>query len=472
VDGDFGREHACVVLEDLRVACWGLNGDQQADPATFPRHVETPAIVRAEPLVPASPAIEARDVACGSVHSCVVLQTGALRCWGSNASGQIGDGTTTSRGNPTAPASADLAFDARSFVEVDSWGEHSCALDSTGEVWCWGRGTSGETGAGPSGTPDTRARRVGLPGPAVEVVASAFSSCARLVDGRVFCWGSNAEGVLGRSESSSGPFGPGAIASGPAAARRLVGGGSSFCVIDASRELWCWGRNAQGQLAPPATVTRSPVRVATEVDDVLVGQLHVCWSSRGEYFCRGRDIEGQRGLGSGPNYDTTTVVSPRVADLDGIIEPFSGRNTSCGVRAGELVCWGSAINGEIPRPELDLPAPVSSSVPGAALTRWASALEHACLVRADGVECVGQGGSGSSATAISTPGACQFGSGSRMSRIPPWRSPRPARSVMDSSIAGVHQGTCLRRSPHARRPDSSPSLGQNGESSWGSNMPA
>jgi alpha-tubulin suppressor-like RCC1 family protein len=81
-------------------------------------------------------------VAAGFSHSCALLRTGAVRCWGSNSYGQLGDGTRTDRRTPTAVV---MSTEVQA-IATGTW--HTCALTRTGAVHCWGRNEYGQLGDG------------------------------------------------------------------------------------------------------------------------------------------------------------------------------------------------------------------------------------------------------------------------------------------------------------------------------------
>ena len=121
-----GNNHACVVFELVAVKCWGYNGlGQLGDGTTTNR--STPTEVTG--ITSGVTAISA-----DGPHTCALLDTGAMKCWGYNGSGQLGDGTTTQRNTPTQVSGLTSGVTA-----ISAGREHSCALLTTGAVKCWGR---------------------------------------------------------------------------------------------------------------------------------------------------------------------------------------------------------------------------------------------------------------------------------------------------------------------------------------------
>lgn len=191
-------------------------------------------------------------LATGSQFSCAVLPDGAVRCWGDNNLGQLGDGTRTTSTSPVAVAGVADA------LSVTAGSAHACALDSSGAVWCWGANGMGQLGRS---TPDGVSIAVQAEAPAaVAIDAGQAHTCALLSTGGVWCWGMNSMGQLGNGTvSSDGP--PGQV-TGLDDAVELSAGGEHTCALRESGEIVCWGDNRAGQLGDGSTTSRAePVPV-------------------------------------------------------------------------------------------------------------------------------------------------------------------------------------------------------------------
>lgn len=134
--------------------------------------------------------IKWRVLAVGESHTCGLDTFGKAWCWGSNGSGQLGDGTTTQRVTPVAVATA------LSFTRIVANGAHTCGLSSDGKAWCWGSNSSGRFDDGTisgSSTPSavTGGRSF------TELAAGVSNACGLSSDGIVWCWGANSVGQLG-----------------------------------------------------------------------------------------------------------------------------------------------------------------------------------------------------------------------------------------------------------------------------------
>ncbi len=118
-------------------------------------------------------------------HSCLVTREGAAKCWGYNYFGPLGTGDYFDRSSPS-PVSG---FN-RGIVEIASGQMHSCALMASGSVKCWGDNSYGELGDGTFVNSTTPVDVTGLPGPVQAITAGVAHACA-IVATNAYCWGAN-----------------------------------------------------------------------------------------------------------------------------------------------------------------------------------------------------------------------------------------------------------------------------------------
>ncbi len=231
-----GMLHTCALHTDGTVACWGYNGSRQLGNAgTFP-FASTPVTVTGLSGVSA--------LAVGGFHSCALSSGGAVKCWGDNSVNQLGNGSTT---NSFAPVS--VTGLASGVSSIASGEEHSCALVG-GAIKCWGDNEYGQLGNNSTSNASTPVNVSGI-GSAAEVQAGFPFTCARLTDKSVKCWGRNTEGELGNLLSTDSLV-PVAV-SGLSAATSLAVGGVNACALLTSGLVTCWGYNAYGSLGNYAT---------------------------------------------------------------------------------------------------------------------------------------------------------------------------------------------------------------------------
>jgi alpha-tubulin suppressor-like RCC1 family protein len=132
-------------------------------------------------------------IAAGYAHTCA-LKDGAVHCWGSNRTGQLGDGTTTTRLRPVPVQGLSQGVQA---VAAGSFADHTCAILAGGKLVCWGSNGAGQLG---DGTTQDRAAPVevaGLSGGVQSVAANLSHTCAIVSGGALECWGLNLFGMLG-----------------------------------------------------------------------------------------------------------------------------------------------------------------------------------------------------------------------------------------------------------------------------------
>ena len=303
-----GALHTCAIDQAARLWCWGRGSSGQLGPGHL---VDTP--FPTEVALP-SGASQATAVASGNAHSCVLASPddglgGEILCFGDNSYGQLGDGTMISR--PT-PALVSLGPTGVRATAVTAGGGHTCAVDVTGQLWCWGRGDSGQLGDG-AGVNQPTPTPVSLPGgPTVRSLsAGGAHTCAVDQAGGVWCWGANDRGQLGLGVAGAGANmdAPTAVTL-PASATGVSAGGVHSCASLGDAGVWCWGGNDSGQLGDGTTVDRpTPARVPGASGAVSAGALHSCASGADHVVsCWGADTSGQLGDGV-----TLTISAPELA---------------------------------------------------------------------------------------------------------------------------------------------------------------
>jgi alpha-tubulin suppressor-like RCC1 family protein len=266
-----GATHTCGVMLTLssrgdseRAVCWGDNSrGELGDGTTISR--STPALVDTSAI-----GSDVRSIAAGAGFSCAVQGAGAAYCWGRNDVGQLGDGTTTDRLHPV-PGVARVSFapvdpvsgEADRIVAGDA---HVCVLTLAGAAYCWGGNTSGQLGDGTS-TSRSSAAPVAGGMTFASISAGGSHTCALTADGTAYCWGSNAHGELGTGNAGSFAALPQAVTGG-LHFWAIAAGESHTCALlrasgPANRTAYCWGLNDNGQLGDGTTTSRfAPVPVA------------------------------------------------------------------------------------------------------------------------------------------------------------------------------------------------------------------
>jgi alpha-tubulin suppressor-like RCC1 family protein len=290
-----GGDHTCAFTAAGAVKCWGDDffgqlGDDSHVAGPFPVDV-----------VGLSSGVAA--VAAGEWHTCALTAAGAALCWGYNETGQLGDGSFTD-----SPVPVDVVGLTSGVLAVAAGHTHTCALTHAGAVKCWEDDYADELGDNSLTNSPVPVDPVGLSSAVVAVSAGNQQTCALTAVGAVKCWG------LGSwVDISSVPVGVVGLSSGVIAVS--VGSGHA-CAITAAGSLKCWGANALGQLGNGTTID-SPVPVgvvglSSGVLAVSVGGDYTCaLTSAGSVKCWGANAVGQLGNGS-------TIDSPVPVDVVGL----------------------------------------------------------------------------------------------------------------------------------------------------------
>jgi alpha-tubulin suppressor-like RCC1 family protein len=276
-------------------------------------------------------------VSTGGFHTCALFAPGAVKCWGSNVFGQLGDGTTQNRLTPANVSALDdtIALSA-------GWG-HTCAVGGDRTVYCWGLNEHGRLGTGDEVAAATPIAVNGV-ADGVAISAGWTHTCALRSDGTARCWGFNNSGQLG-CDNRDTQFEPIAVAN--LSAATAIGCGFDFtCALLDDGTVYCWGNNRFGQLGNDdadgqhARLQTVPVPVSnlTEVTALAVGYDHACArTTSGTVHCWGRNNHGQLGTAA----DNWSDVPVTVESLSSVERLAAGARYNCVVLMDATAqCWG------------------------------------------------------------------------------------------------------------------------------------
>jgi alpha-tubulin suppressor-like RCC1 family protein len=325
-----GLGHTCALTDKGKVKCWGENKyGQLGDGTTTNRH--TPVAVAGLKGVAA--------IAAGNVETCALTRAGRVKCWGENRYGQLGDGTTTDRHAPVLVSALGSAN-----VAIAVGGNHACAITNSHAVKCWGRNDHGQLGNGTLNDSHQPGSVVGLTNGVVGIATGHAHTCARKNDGSVVCWGWNVGGQLGNGTRTDARIPLRAffhvaalsVAAGSAHTCARESGGGTIEVFE------CVGDNQYGQLGDKTKDERAvPVHVYGLSS---VGQGTLTIGSGAEFTCArvtrvvacwGRNRYGQLGDGTTVNRDVATAVKV----LDCVVPNVVGRTlTAAKVRIVRAYC--------------------------------------------------------------------------------------------------------------------------------------
>lgn len=308
-----GSAHVCALSVDGGAKCRGYNAYGQVGDGT------TSTVYPYVPVSVVGLVSNVASIATGSYHTCAVDGLGALKCWGYNSFGQLGDGSTIDRSTPV-----DVSSLSSGVTALAANFSYTCAVLTNGGVKCWG---------GYPYRSRTPAVISGLNG-VTAIAAGDSNTCAIIAGGGVTCWGySQIPGVVG----------------GLVNVAAITAGDYHTCVLTASGGVKCWGENGKGQLGDGTYANRqTPVDVsglASGVTAISAGGNYTCaLTSIGGVKCWGENGSGQLG-------DGTTVsrfVPAFVANLNLLGGPTLGSSSNPSTYAQSVTFTAIVTGGSTP----------------------------------------------------------------------------------------------------------------------------
>lgn len=348
-----GGQHACALTRGGGVRCWGDNRYGQLGDGT--------TVQRTTPVSVSGLSSGVMAIAAGSTHTCALDSAGGVRCWGDNASGALGDGSAAAQSSvPVAVSGL-----AGGVVAIAAGGADTCAAMATGDSFCWGVNVSGQLGDGSTTSRGVPSATVGvLGGVAIGPGAMAPGSdhtCMVATGGSVVCSGDDTNGALGNGGNAGTMV---YVSSGETIDAVAVAAGVGVsCALVSDGSVDCWGFGGHGELGTgslAATNSPAPVPGVADAAGLAVGLDHVCAvTTSGGVFCWGDNSSGQIGDGTTTQQTMPVPVPALTAGVDAIA---AGGGTCALTTAGGVLCWGPNAYGQIGDGSLverDAPVPVS-----------------------------------------------------------------------------------------------------------------
>ena len=406
--GKFG----CARSSQGHVKCWGYNGYGQLGHGNTSTASDGEDEMGEDlAFVPLGANRTATSLSVGENHACALLDDGSVKCWGRNNYGQLGMGNTTQIGDGPNEmgdflAAVDLGT-SRTATEIATGQHHSCALLDDGSVKCWGLNSYGQLGIGNTSTrgdganemgDDLVAVDLGSGRTAISIEAGATFTCAILDSGVLKCWGQNSNGQLGQGHNENIGHGPDLDSNGISChptlntdlntrecnarmgdglaavdlgdgrtAVSVSAGYSSTCAVLDNGSVRCWGNNQYGRTGLGTTsgytgdadgemgddLPTVDLGTGRTASSISVGYSHACaLLDNLSIACWGHNGQGQIGIGTNNDVDTTAEMGAglETADLPTTRSSSvsSGWYYSCAIiHDGTVRCWGENSDGRL-----------------------------------------------------------------------------------------------------------------------------
>ncbi len=383
-----GASHACAILDNDTVKCWGFNTYGALGVGDSVTRGDDPGEMGDTlPVVALGTGRIATSLSLGANLSCARLDNGAVKCWGMNFWGQLGQGDTATRGNDPGEMGDSLPAISlgTTAVSIAAGGQHACALLSNNTTKCWGYNTDGQLGVGDTNHRGDQAGEMGASLPAislgagrsaVKILGTYLNTCAELDNGSMKCWGASWAGMLGIGPSDTRGDQPGDMGNnlpsfdfGTGRSVQSLGAGFGYhfaCAVLDNATVKCWGANSYGQLGVDrsanvgdesqdmgAQLEYVDLGTGTTVVQAAAGDTHSCaLLSSGEVKCWGSNRYGTLGL------DDTQRRSGRAIYMGNNLPALNlgqsalaidvGHDHSCAILAnGAIKCWGRNDAGQL-----------------------------------------------------------------------------------------------------------------------------
>ena len=383
-----GGNHTCILLSSNSVKCFGMGADGQLGNGTTENIGDGVGLSVADSsVVSLGTDRTVRSISAGASHTCALLDNATVKCWGYGGLGALGYGNMTNRGNADRQMGGSLPEvalgDGRTALQISVGSQHSCALLDNFSVKCWGRGTYGQLGIGSTATIGDGAGEMGD-----SLTAVVFAA--------------------GRS------------------ARSIAAGSNHTCAILDNASVVCWGRGNSGQLGQGAIsnigYSGSATVASTPAIDLTAGHTALAISAGDAHTCAILDNAAVKCWGSGGNGRLGSGATANLGDgagemgrLPGTVNVGEGRTAraisagsahTCAVLDNATVkCWGNGASGNLGYGNQnnvgDNPNQMGTNLAAVALGTGRTALAisaggtHTCAVLDDAtLKCWGDGSSG------------------------------------------------------------------------------
>ncbi len=273
-----GGEHSCALTSSGGVKCWGEGtvgqlGNSASNDSLVP--VDVTGLTSG-----------VAAIAAGDLYSCALTVGGAAKCWGSNDTGRLGDGQFS---NSNVPVDVSGLASGVVAIATNAVGMHTCVLTDSGTAKCWGQNANGRLGNGTTTSSNTPVDVTGLSG-LTKIATGTSHSCAVTTGGGVKCWGANyGTTAVDVVEWSSGVV---ELTAGRAYTCTILATGRAQCV--GYNEF---GQSGKGYPTAGFSTPARDVAYLPDAAAIRASEYHTCAvNSSGEVKCWGQNTMGQIGV--------------------------------------------------------------------------------------------------------------------------------------------------------------------------------
>ena len=383
-----GTNRTCAIVS-YSVYCWGYNAYGQLGDGRYIGSGNLEGVSAVDSRIPVRVLRQSGVMAGKKIvkifvaqyHSCALSQDGLMYCWGYNATGQLGNNSTTDSAVPVQVAGS-LA--GKTITDIGGSNNVSCAI-AEGKIYCWGTNISGLTGRSGVTSGETLTPSLVTAGNTSSTLPTNYTATAlstsgsrsqlmcAVATGKAYCWGQNNVGSVGNNTSSTTPvsqptkvFDTGVLSGKTVTSISQDGyvsvatGGFSHVCVAASGTAYCWGENGSGQLGisnnnttdstVPVAVNASGVLNGKTVQEVQVGLRHSCARANNGVYCWGLGSNGQVGDGNNSTRYVPVAAAQQPGGLtaSNVVGIGAGANRGCAVVSdGRTFCWGVNNSGQI-----------------------------------------------------------------------------------------------------------------------------
>ncbi len=331
-----GNQYTCGVTTNGGAKCWGDNSSGQLGDGAL--------VDQDEPVDVVGLTSGVAQVAAGDVHTCALLTNGGAKCWGGNASGQLGDGSQTQRLTPV-----DVTRLTSGVAAITTGDDHTCAITTSGDATCWGLNDDGQLGDGSQTSASSPVNVSSLRSGVLAISAGARHTCAILTGGGATCWGDNDNGQLG-DDSNDDRSTPVDVVGMTSDTASISAGGNHTCAVTTTNGAKCWGNNFFGALGEGTTRQRATPQgvsgLSSSAASISAGDGFTCAvTTAGAVECWGANGSGQLGTDSTDNETFPEDVSGLTAGVSAV---SAGDDHTCAFTTDGIgKCWGDNDNGQL-----------------------------------------------------------------------------------------------------------------------------